>query len=324
MVLAVGGPYPLLPPRCDVNKNGRTKGLQYKDKRIWQNMPIDSWSYEFLQAILFRGFLTLKDMQMFEMASFKWYIFTICRNKESKHLFGFFSSSEMVYNFSSAPRRKFSLLKGSWFSTRKIYGVNKVIKIENFDDASCRLGRDILMNNSAILKLNITNSFNFFPCDDEDGTLSTVINNSRHTLQEMCFNLVPHLCNDVFGNWKRMDNMQVLKIVNCRDVDGLDANIFTLFDSCPNLHTFHLILCDDHMKRKSSILYSEEFQSVMFKKTSHFLFRDKFEGKLHQLCLSDFLYDYEERWFCNHYVACRTFSRVKDYYDFHREMNLYS
>ncbi len=258
-----------------------------------------------------------------EMACSKWRYYALSKHEISKQFSHQMDMSDFqsVYDFSNFRRRKRTLQKEQWFNRRKIMSkLSKEVILTGFDDYSCRIGIDILVNRNDIVKFTISNSFKYIPCTDchrpdyeqtcnEEVDLAGFLNKlCRSQLRELCFHHVPHLGIDLGGNLQ-LRKLTTLKIVNCFCVD-----MFEILDHCYHLQILHYITDNDSYGRDGS-KYNRKRMMEIIDETCEQL-RDV------RLCLDTVKgWGLNEKFFSRYHgkIVFTLFNETKEYYAVHPE-----
>ncbi len=257
---STGGTLPVH-QRTNKKNNGRNYFFHVLLLLIASMAAFASIRYDHMELIFLYGYLKLADFCHLEMACSKWRYYALSKREVSLEFSSQMDMSDFqsVYDFSSLVRRKVTLQKELWFNRRKIFcKLSNEVLLTGFDDYSCRIGIDILVDRTDIVKFTINNSFKCIPCNDrhrpdyektcnEEVDLAGFLNKlSRSELRELCFHHVPHLGRDLDGDLQ-LHKLTTLKIVNCFRVD-----MFQILDHCYHLQTLHYITDDDCYGREGS------------------------------------------------------------------------
>ncbi len=242
--------------------------------------------YDHLESILLHGYFELRDFCKMEMACSKWRFYVLGKSEISKVSSQQINMSDFqsVYDFSDSHRRKLTLQKEQWFNRRKIFKLSNEVLLTGFDDNSCRIGIDTLVNRTDIVKFTISDSFKYIPCTDchrpdyeqtydEEVDLAGFINKlCRSQLKELCFNYVPHLGRGL-DNYLKLKKLTTLKIINCCRVD-----VFGILRQCYHLQILHYITSEDSWEEYGSVSLEEN------RVTMEEIIDDTCE-QLHDICL---------------------------------------
>lgn len=166
-----------------------------------------------LRCIMFRGFLTVRQMGRFECACGK-DLHALWRDLiNDKSKFYDCSGLSVNYKFHTMHSRNVSEKIDEWLNRRvslKLYSVT----VSYFNDRSCLLGTDILINQTQIHKLTILKSFSCFPPEqNKTSRFDLLIKNCARTLTDLTINDVPYLNDNSLMFDCKLECLRNIKII---------------------------------------------------------------------------------------------------------------
>lgn len=190
-----------------------------------------------LRQVIFSGFMTVENLIAFESSScnkeFQYHWKNIMYNGNQLGVKYF---KQLVFNFGNFNARHNAEVLDDWLKRHRAFKVQDIY-INNYNDASCKLGIDLLSSQKPE-RLSISQSF-YYDSIINVSRFTQFLQSCASTLVELNFSVVNTITATMLSELQGLDNCKVLSILECPKVQFVE--LFSLLDRCTTLETFRFM-----------------------------------------------------------------------------------